>query len=168
MRIANAKLYEEEIKRNMWNVWYDENFQYYFGNRYRNDFKLSNDAGSYDFAVIDESNNLIGYIGYYFDIDTNVISHFGAINFSDNKLLFGKAMFQVIEDCFLRYGANVLEWCVVCGNPIEKTYDKLSQKYGGRIVGIKKNRSKTLDGELRDMKIYEILREDFISNYKHR
>ena len=31
MKLVNAKLYEEQIKRKMWEIWYDEKYQYYFG-----------------------------------------------------------------------------------------------------------------------------------------
>ncbi len=31
MKIVNAKLYEEQIKRKFWEVWYDEKYQFYFG-----------------------------------------------------------------------------------------------------------------------------------------
>ena len=57
-----------------------------------------------------------------------------------------------------------LEFTVVVGNPIEKTYDKLIKKYGGNIVGVKHKNCKLIDNKYYDEKIYEIFREDYIKN----
>jgi hypothetical protein len=51
---------------------------------------------------------------------------------------------------------------VIVGNPIEKTYDKLIEKYGGKICGYAKEDIKLFDGKLYDLKNYEIMREDYI------
>ena len=47
MKLVNAKLYEEQIKRKMWEIWYDEKYQYYFGVIWRNDFSLADNNGDY-------------------------------------------------------------------------------------------------------------------------
>lgn len=53
MKLVNAKLYEEQIKRKMWEIWYDEKYQYYFGGSWRSDFSLvdNNDYQKRAFAV---------------------------------------------------------------------------------------------------------------------
>ena len=91
---------------------------------------------------------------------------FGAINFSDDKFAFGQALRQVITDCFLKFGMEVVEWNVICGNPIEKSYDKMCEKLGGHIVGIRHRRAMDLAGNIHDNKSYEILREDFLKAIK--
>lgn len=166
MKLVNAKLYEEQIRHKLWEVWYDEKYQYYFGGSERQDFSIGD---SYEgcpkryFAVLNDSDELLGYIGYSVDTDLGVAMWFGAINFSDDKLTFGKALKQVIEDCFLKFGMNVVEWVVVRGNPIERSYDRICEKLGGHIVGIRHKRAKDLAGNVCDDKIYEILREDFLA-----
>lgn len=170
MKLVNAKLYEEQIKQKMWEIWYDERYQYYFGGSWRSDFSLrdSNESLRRGFAVLNDNDELIGYIGYYVDDCMKVAQCFGAINFSNDKLSFGRAMVQVIKDCFLKFGMEVVEWNVICGNPIERSYDRLCEKFGGRIVGVARNRARDMAGNVCDEKIYEILREDFLSTMLQR
>lgn len=165
MRLVNAKIYEEQIKKKMWECWYDEKYQYYFGGHWRYDFSLSHNSDDYlkrAFAVLDSAGELIGYISYSVDTELRVAQWFGTINFSDNRLEFGLALRQVIEDCFLKFGCEVVEWHVICGNPIERSYDKMCKRMGGRIVGITRRRALDMAGNVHDTKIYEILREDFL------
>ena len=168
MKLANAKLYEEQIRHKMWEIWYDERYQYYFGGSYRMDFSLAcnNDYPQRAFAVLNNKDELIGCIKYSIDTDLGVAMWFGAINFSEDRFTFGKALKQVIEDCFLKFGLNVVEWNVICGNPIERSYDRMCEKLGGRIIGIRHRRVKDMAGNICDDKIYEILREDFLATMK--
>lgn len=165
MKLVNAKLYEEEIKRKMWEVWYDEKYQYYFVGDWRSDFSLPTTGSDYvrrSFAVLNNDDELIGCINYSVDTEIRLAQWFGAINFTGDKITFGNALRQVIEDCFLKFGLNVVEWKVICGNPIEKSYDRMCKKLGGTISGIGHKRAKDMKGNVCDEKTYEILREDFL------
>lgn len=169
MKLVNAKFYEEEIKRKMWEVWYDEKYQYYFSGSWRCDFSLNDSNNEWPrraFAVLNQKDELIGYICYSVDTEMRVAQWFGAINFSNDKLTFGRAMRQVIEDCFLKFGMEVVEWRVICGNPIEDSYDRMCEKLGGHIISIQHRRTKDLAGNVHDDKSYEILREDFMKARK--
>lgn len=169
MKLANAKLYEEEIKRKMWEIWYDEKYQYYFGGEWRRDFSLAdrdNSPCEHSFAVLDNGGELIGFIAYSVDLELRIAQRFGAINFSEDRLSFGMALKQVIQNCFVKFGMEVVEWCVVVGNPIEKNYDRMCERFGGHIVGIKHRRAKDMAGNPHDFKTYEILREDFLKAIK--
>lgn len=166
MKIVNAKLYEDQIRCKMWEIWYEEKYQYFFNGSDRQDFDLSCNDSRYQsraFAVLNSYDRLIGYIRYYVDPEMRIAQWFDAINFSDDKITFGMAIKQVIEDCFLKFGMEVVEWNVICGNPIEKSYDRLCKKMGGQIVGIRHKRVKDLAGNIHDDKTYEILREDFLN-----
>lgn len=165
MKLVNAKLYEEQIRRKMWEIWYDEKYQYYFGGNHRNDLSLADNNNDYprrSFAVLDRNDELIGYISYSVDTELRIAQWFGAINFTDDKLTFGRALRQVITDCFIKFGLEVVEWNVICGNPIEPSYDKICEKLGGRIIGVRHRRAIDLAGNIHDDKSYEILREDFL------
>ena len=163
MRLVNAKLYDGEIQRRLYEIWYDEKYQWYFGGLRRYEQQLySGDCPLYAFAVLNDKDELIGQIRYYVDTDARVAKRFGAINFSDEKFTFALALQQVITDCFLKFGMNVVEWNVMCGNPIEESYDRICAKLGGHIVGVKHRRIPDIQGNLHDDKIYEILREDFL------
>ena len=169
MKLVNAKLYEEQIRQKMWEIWYDEKYQYYFGDSWRNDFSLADNNGDYQkraFAVLNNNDELIGYISYSVDNELRIAQWFGAINFSNDKFTFGKALRQVITDCFLKFGMEVVEWNVICGNPIESSYDRMCEKLGGHIIGIRHRRALDLAGNVHDDKTYEILREDFLEAMK--
>lgn len=171
MKLVNAKLYEEEIKRKMWEIWYDKKYQYYFGGEWRRDFSLAdrdNSPCEHAFAVLSDDGELVGFISYSVDLELRIAQRFGAINFTNNKITFGKALMQVIKNCFLKFGMEVVEWYVVCGNPVEKCYDRMCERYGGHIVGIKHRRAKDMAGNPCDFKTYEILREDFIRKMERK
>lgn len=164
MKIINAKLFEEEIKNKFWEIWYDEKYQYYFGGNYRRDFEIidSENGINRDFAIIGDKGDVIGYIGYTFDTELKIAKWFGAINFSNQKVQFGMALKQVIYDCFNKFGADLVSFEVIVGNPVECEYDRLCEKVGGRVVGIKSNRAVNMKGEKCNVKEYEIKREDFL------
>jgi hypothetical protein len=63
-----------------------------------------------------------------------------------------------------------LSFDAIIENPIEKTYDKLVLKYGGKIVGIREKEINLVDGKYYDIKEYEILAEKYFQmnkNYKN-
>lgn len=161
-----AILYKEQLETAYINTWYDDIYKFYHG-LYRRCLEIdTNNWTRFQFASVDKDDNLIGYISYNVDRPINGVNDFGIINFSDNMLEFGKDVFRMIEDIFLRYNFDRVEWWVVVGNPIESTYDKLCQKYGGRIIGITRNSVKLIDNSIHNSKLYEILREDFLNSIK--
>jgi RimJ/RimL family protein N-acetyltransferase len=70
----------------------------------------------------------------------------------------------VLDEMFTKYNFRKLEFSVVVGNPIEKSYDRLIYKYGGRIVGTYKKHTRLMDNKYYDEKLYEIFRDDYIKN----
>lgn len=146
----------------MFDAQYDPHYNYYFTSpeNVGNDFEISNYENA--FAVLNDDNNLIGFISYYCKYNVRLAYAFSAINFSDDKKTFALALMQVISDCFLKFGFETIEWSCVCGNPIEKKYDRICEKIGGRILCIKKRRAMTPDEQIHDKKFYEVTKEDFI------
>lgn len=169
MKLENAKLYEEQLRKKMWEVWYDEKYQYYFGGNWRSDLSLADSNDSYPrraFAVLNGGDELIGYISYSFDPELRIAQWFGAINFTEDRTTFGRALRQVITDCFLKFGMEVVEWNVICGNPVEQSYDKICKRLGGHIIGVRHHRAMDMAGNIHDDKAYEILRADFMEAIK--
>ena len=93
-------------------------------------------------------------------------SRFGAFNFT-NDPAFGIDLLQVIKDIFERFNFHKLTFSVVIGNPVEETYDRLCAKYGGRILCVQKDETKLEDNNYYDVKLYEIMREDFLKCKKN-
>ena len=108
----------------------------------------------------------IGYISYSIARADNSVHSLNIINFSENKVTFGMDLRRALRDIFEKYRFRKLSFTVVVGNPIESSYDKLIERYGGRIVGISKVDVKLIDGKYYDRKLYEILAEDYFSAEK--
>jgi len=90
------------------------------------------------------------------------VSSLGIINFYDKNLTFSRDLYKFLKDLFEKYNFRKIEFNVVIGNPIEKMYDKYIDKYGGSIVGIRKESTRLQDGKYYDVKIYEIFRENYL------
>jgi hypothetical protein len=162
--LDNAIKYENELKEKFIDVWYDNDYKYYFENDWRSEFEIpKNDYEQRSFVSLDKDNNIIGYISYNISRHASTAYAFNAINFSKNKFVFGKDLYNVIDDIFCKFNMNRLEFDVVVGNPAEKSYDKMVEKYNGRIVGTKRQSIKLIDGRLYDEKLYEILKDDYLS-----
>ena len=109
---------------------------------------------------------MIGYIGYHIDRSAEVVDVLNIINFPENRVVFGMDAGQALKDIFEKFNFRKLVFMVVIGNPIEKSYDKMIQRYGGRVVGIQKQQTKLIDGKFYDVKLYEILAEDYFRRKK--
>lgn len=118
----------------------------------------------HQFVSVNNMNEVIGYISYNIDRQAHYVFNFGIINFDDDKITFGADIKQVIHDIFYKFCFNKMSFFVVCGNPVEKEYDKLIDKYGGRIVGTYEKDVKLYDGTLYDRKSYEIMRCNFLQS----
>lgn len=159
-----AQKYTEELKLKLANITYDLKYQFYTGG-YSDKYVPSNSNwGKFEFVSIDNKGNVIGYINYLIDRNSNYAYGFAIINFSDNKITFGRDVVKSIDDVFVKYQFRKLAYAVYVGNPIENTYDRLTKRYGGRIVGTKIKDNKLLDGNIYDFKMYELFKEDYILN----
>ena len=160
--LHNALKYIDELKRLHLNTWHDEKYKFY---NYRCFWELptfsENTLDGHDFVSLNKKGEIIGAIGYGISRNTESVCDLGIINFTDDRT-FGKDVLQAVKDIFEKYNFRKLSFCVVIGNPIEKTYDKLCAKYGGRIVGIEIQETKLCDNRYYDVKRYEILREDYM------
>lgn len=161
LKIANN--YEDVIAKAMMETWYEDKYKYFHCSTFRDRFKLPD--GDWDgrhFVSVDKDDNVLGYICYEICRSSNTVDAFGAINFTNNKAIFGKDLVQIIDDIFCRFNHHKIEFNVVIGNPIEKSYDRMVHKYGGRIVGIREQHTMLIDNQRYDDKLYEILRSNYL------
>lgn len=87
------------------------------------------------------------------------------INFSrKSDLVFSKDLYLFLDGIFTRYGMGKVEFCVVIGNPAEAQYDRIIERYGGLVVGIKHDSLCLSDGTLCDLKMYELSRGNYMLN----
>ena len=157
--------YKEELQKKLEDTWYTDKYKFVHANVYCEKEEIEEHTWSkHQFVSLDKYGNVIGYIRYNVDRGNNSCSGLHIYNFSDNKIVFGMDLGQAIKDIFEKFKFRKLTFCVLVGNPIEESYDKMIKKYNGRIVGIQKKEFKCYDGEYYDKKLYEILREDYMKS----
>ena len=158
-----AILYKHEIPKLYQSIWFNEKYKYYNYSTTWHTFEIDEKTNDWhEFVSVNEEGKVIGYIHYYVVRSTLCCCRFGAINFTDDKS-FGRDILQVIKDIFERFNFHKLQFSVVIGNPAEKSYDRLCQKYGGRILCIEKDETKLDDNKYYDVKLYEILRDEYMA-----
>jgi len=159
-----AKKHEEKLRQIFFDTAFNSYYMYENFYSYREVLKLSDDTWNENHFVSIYNYEIIGFIAYRIKRDVNsthglIISHFG--DYKQNKYIFGKDVMTAIKDIFEKYNFNKINFSVAVGNPVEKTYDRLVKHYNGRIVGIKEQEIRLIDGRLYDEKMYEILAVDY-------
>jgi hypothetical protein len=81
-----------------------------------------------------------------------------------SNLVFMQDVREVIIMLFNVYKVPRISFSVLIGNPVEQVYDKVIGSFGGRIWGKSRKATLAMDGEVCDMKHYEILYEDFLQS----
>lgn len=165
--IEVAQLHKGELEQLTNSIWFSEKNKYWNCSIYYEPLRLEeNTWNAHQFVSVNKQGNVIGYISYEINRESDRVCGLSIINFTDDIATFGADLRQVLDDIFVRFRFRKLCYSVVCGNPIEKTYDRLTEKYGGRIVGIHKKDVKLIDGQLYDLKNYEIFRDAYMIHRK--
>ena len=155
--------YADELKEKMYDIWFKDKYKYYNFCTYYQDIELDGETwNKHEFVSVSKKEGVIGFICSEVNRQANYCFGLGAVNFSEDKMTFGRDLGKALTDIFEKFNFNKLKFSVVVGNPIEKSYDKMIQKYGGRVVGIFREDARLIDGNLYDVKQYEILRSDYI------
>lgn len=158
-----ALKYKEQVNQKFLDTWYDDRYKFYYNNGRSVQEEPDNDWNRRAFVSLNTSGEVIGYISYSIDNGSGSAYNFGAINFSNDKVTFGRDLRKVINDIFTKFNMYRMEFSVVIGNPIEESYDKVVEKYGGRIIGRRHEVVKLIDNRIYDDKMYEILRDNYLS-----
>lgn len=155
--------YENKLKELFANVVFDKKYMFYNGVSYYDAYESSKSTWNmHEFVSIDSSGEVIGYIKYSVARDSLTCGGLSIINFSDNKVIFGMDVMTCLDEIFTKFQFRKLSYSVYVGNPVEKTYDRLTKLYGGRIVGTRLQECKLMDGNYYDLKLYEISKEDYL------
>lgn len=155
--------YRDQLESIQYNTWFNDKYKYWNSDIYYESMQIDTNTWNRHQFVSTFNNEVIGYISYNVSRGDNSVSNLNIMNFSDNKLVFGKDLKRALKDIFEEYKFRKLNFAVVIGNPIEKSYDKMIKKYGGRIVGVYKEDVKLIDGEYYDKKSYEILASEYFN-----
>jgi hypothetical protein len=167
-----AYLYKDELYKYKCKFALDERYKY-FDCSSSMSFTIDTDDSSWNkiqLVSIDKDNNPVGYFQANIDRAAYNVSSLKIANLTPTaNFTFAKDLQQFFLDLFNKYNFNKINFVVVIGNPAEAMYDKLVSNYGGRVVGVYKNDQKLWDGQIYDLKAYEILKEEFcIFGYKDK
>ena len=126
---------------------------------YSNFLKLPDSEWDEIVRVSFAEDKVLGLFKATIDREINHVSSLMIINFNLKKISF--TFIKDLEN-FVKYlieykKFNKISFSVVVGNPAERMYDRFIEKYNGRVVGIKKNEVKLVDGKFYDLKLYEII-----------
>jgi hypothetical protein len=177
--LDHAKKYEEKLRQLFFDVDFNLLYKYSDLSVCRKTFKLPEDTWESNHFVsvyngIGLEPNILGMIEYSISRVNNAVTSLYIIRFDGNgkkdpyAYFFGKDIMTAIKDIFDKYNFNKINFVVVIGNPIEKTYDRLIKRYNGRIVGIRKQDIRLIDNKLYDVKEYEIMADDYFLSQSKR
>lgn len=158
--------YKEQLEKLQYNIWFNDKYKYWNCDTYYETLQINTDTWNKHQFVCVVKGEVLGYIAYNVSRSDDSVNALSILNFSDNKAAFGMDLGQALKDIFEKYRFRKLNFAVIVGNPIEKSYDKMIKKYGGRIVGTKKADVKLIDGKYYDKKLYEILADEYFSTLK--
>lgn len=158
-----AQKYSEQLKLKIANTIYDLKYMFARAGVTYEYTPEKSTWNKHEFVSMKDS-EIIGYISYNINRNDYSVSGLYIINFTDDKITFGRDLGIILDDIFRKFNFRKLTFGVYVGNPIEKSYDAAIKKFGGRIIGVEKEASRLLDGKFYDYKQYEIFREEYIKN----
>ena len=110
----------------------------------------------FEFAIVDKANKCIGYVGFKIDWYASQAYNFGFISFDKGNIIIGQAIKEVLDMIICKYKIYRIEWRMVGGNPVERSYDRFCKKYNGTKY-VLHDAIKDRHGSYRDNVVYEIL-----------
>lgn len=159
--ILPAILYKDQIEHEFKRHYYTDEMMYYNGyidNSYPTVSENPNES-TFQWAVVNDNGNLIGYISYYVDWYSKSATRFGIFSFEKGNVLMGKAVIQVLNDLLYKYKMHRISWLMVSGNPVEDSYDRFCEKHHG-CKYILRDVFKDRLGEYHNSCQYEIIQEE--------
>jgi hypothetical protein len=155
--------YQKELNNAWQTAVFSEKYKFYNFTNYW-DYEIKLDANSWNviqMVSVDTKGSVLGYFSASCDRSANKVSSAAAMNFGEPNFIFSRDFYIFLASLFEKYGFHKIEWCVVIGNPAERIYDRLIDKYGGHVVGVQHESTRLSDGVLCDVKEYELFKRDY-------
>ena len=165
-----AILYKDKLTQTMVDkCWFNDHYKY-FNQGWNSIEKIEEDSEKqHQFVSINEQEQICGIIFYYIDRQSRSVCGLNAASFVNaNDLSFAKDLLQAIDDIFCKFNFRKLNFGVVVGNPVERSYDSFIRRYNGRVAGYYKEDTMLYDGTYADIIVYELFREDYIKNRRKK
>ena len=156
--IIPAILRKNEIIQEFQKLQYTDDLMYEVGccDNYMPNIVEEPDSGTYQFAIVDSKDKLIGYVSYRIDWYSSQAHNFGLMSFDRGNPLIGKELFGIMTNLIENLKLHRIEWYMVSGNPVERSYDKFCEKYNGRKITLRDTFKDRL-GIYHDSITYEII-----------
>lgn len=156
--LVPAILYKEQIIKEFQTLYYTEDMMFESGclNQWCPEIPEMPDEGRFDYAIV-HNDKLIGYLSYQVDYYASKAYNFGLMSFDRGNITIGKDLFDKLEELVFRL--HRIEWRMVGGNSVERSYDRFCEKHNGK-KHILKDAIKDAKGNYRDDVIYEIVTEN--------
>ncbi len=161
--------YKREISYLMINAFNDPHYHYFRSSTHTNfdDSFISNSTWqNLQYVSVSNSLNVLGLMFLTIDRSTMNANDLGLISFKKNSIEFANDFASFICLAFGRFNIKKISWNVIVGSPHERTYDKLTKKHNGRIVGVLEKEKVLEDGLYYDCKLYELMKDNFIESIK--
>lgn len=154
--LVPAILYKEQIQKEFQKLYYTEDMMFETGclEQWCPEISEVPNVGQFDYAIV-HNEKLIGYLTYQVDYYASKAYNFGLMSFDRGNLIIGKDLFTKMEE--LVSTMHRIEWRMISGNPVERSYDRFCEKYNGK-KHILKDAIRDRAGNYRDDIIYEIVR----------
>lgn len=153
--LVPAILFKSEIENGFKKLFYTSDMLFESGSldQWVPDIPENVNEGQFQYAIV-SGEKVIGYLGYYVNYYTSNVYNFGLISFAKGNPILGKDLFEKMEELVSRF--HRVEWRMVGGNPVERSYDKFCKKHNGTKF-VLKDAIKDAEGNYRDSIIYEIV-----------
>ena len=151
--LESAMLHKEELEKLFYEHIYDDEMFYYMGCAHANVAPVIRaEENFYQYAIVYDE-EVVGYLSYSIMASTNSACNFGLMSFK-NCMAIGEALNEVMDG--LLRTCRRIEWRMVGGNPVKRTYDRFCERHSGNVVVL---HDVTVDkyGNYHDEYIYEIL-----------
>jgi hypothetical protein len=163
--LALAIQYAPQLQEYYQRTLTDEKYRYYMHGIRRYFIPIEpDDTNKLQYVSLGAYGNVLGLFECNLNRETMTAYEITAIRFTPGyDPEFAADMYRFVVDViFQQYGMQRVIYNVIKGNKAEKLYDRIIERYGGRIVGTFTNEVRLYDGKLYDVKYYEMLREYFL------
>ncbi len=128
-----AILYKDYIVRRFQEKYYTEDMFNETGSneQWVPDILDNSDDSIFQYAIVNDSGDCVGYVGFRVDWYVSCAYNFGLISFNKGDIYVGLAMKEVLDMLINQFKLHRITWRMVSGNPVERAYDKFCHKYHG-------------------------------------
>lgn len=152
-----ASIYKEQLLAKFSQYLYTDDYFWYAGYGVCNELpKIELADEHYQYVILD-GDEVAGYFAYRIQSSVDTVCNFGLFSFDRGNPIIGIDIFKKLEELVKEH--HRVEWRMIGGNPIKRSYDRFCQKHGGNCV-VLHSVTKDIHGEWHDEYVYEIVRED--------